>query len=59
MEQIPDAPWITNIFFEDVQSFFDINSIPYIQNAQFSGSSGLSHTFEFTNADHLEIQMVI
>lgn len=39
---------VTNIFFEDVQSFFDINSIPYIQNAQFSGSSGLSHTFEFT-----------
>lgn len=39
---------VQSIFFEDVQTFFDVNSIPYILNAQFSGSSGLSHTFEFS-----------
>ena len=39
---------VQNLFFEDVQTFFDINSVPYIMNAQFSGSSGLSHTFEFS-----------
>lgn len=39
---------VTNVFFEDVQLFFDTNYIPYISNAQFHGSSGLSHTFEFT-----------
>ena len=39
---------VQNIFFEDVQTFFDVNSVPYILNAQFSGSSGLSHTFEFS-----------
>ena len=39
---------VTNVFYEDVQAFFEQYSIPYIQNAQFSGASGLSHTFEFT-----------
>ena len=41
-------PQVLNMFLEDVQLFFDINFIPYISNAQFHGSSGLSHTFEFT-----------
>jgi hypothetical protein len=39
---------IVNVFFEDVQLFFDTNYIPYVANAQFHGASGLSHTFEFT-----------
>lgn len=38
---------VTNVFLEDVQLFFDTNYIPYVANAQFHGSSGLSHTFEF------------
>lgn len=39
---------VSNVFLEDVQTFLDIHYIPYISNAQFHGSSGLSHTFEFT-----------
>ena len=39
---------VINVFFEDVQLFFDTNYIPYVSNAQFHGSSGLSHNFEFT-----------
>lgn len=35
------------MFLEDVQLFFDPNFILYVSNAQFHGSSGLSHTFEF------------
>ncbi len=38
---------VTNVFYEDVQAFFDQNAIPYIPNAQFSGASGLAHTFDF------------
>lgn len=39
---------VSNVFLEDVQLFFDLNYIPYVSSAQFHGSSGLSHTFEFT-----------
>lgn len=40
-------PQVLSMFLEDVQLFFDTNFIPYVSNAQFHGSSGLSHTFEF------------
>lgn len=39
---------VSNVFLEDVQAFLDAHYIPYVPNAQFHGSSGLSHTFEFT-----------
>lgn len=39
---------VLSFFVEDVQGFLDINHIPYVPNAQFSGVSGLSHTFDFT-----------
>lgn len=38
---------VTSVFLEDVKEFFELNDVRYIQSVQFSGFSGLPHTFEF------------
>lgn len=39
---------VVNVFLEDVQVFLDTHYIPYVADAQFNGSSGLSHIFQYT-----------
>lgn len=38
---------VTSFFIEDVQDFFISKEIFYIDNVQFSGKSGFTHTYDF------------
>lgn len=41
------SPVITNLFFEDVVSFFEENEIYHSKNISFYGRSGFSHSYDF------------
>ena len=41
------TPNVKSIFFDEVVSFFDKNSIYYSENIQIQGKSGLSFTYDF------------
>ena len=38
---------VKSVFFDDVASFLDANSIPYVENMMISGKSGLPHHYDF------------
>ncbi len=40
-------PLVTSLFLEDVALWMDSKNIRYIQNAKFTGKSGLDHHFDF------------
>ena len=40
-------PHIRSLFFEDVQSWLDLNDVRYSPNVKFSGRSGFDHVFDF------------
>lgn len=39
---------ISNIFFEEVSNYFELNNISYIENITFIGKSNLQNSYDFT-----------